>query len=181
MSGTGWQSSSFSGGFRMGLTQKYKLVLRIKPIQEGPGRRCTSAQGFEEGVDLFLPDSARAFLPKQEMREQQVQRLYGNVLEATFLTPSEVRVHVRAQEVWKLLLHKLSRYNTEMGKKMSLDLSTIDSSALFTHYKHLPNPRRSALLELRRARPKITWKITEHSQSLISYKVVYITDSTRTH
>lgn len=59
----------------------------------------TSAQCFEEGVDLFLPDSAGAFLPKQEVREQQVQSLYGNVLEATFLATSEVGVHVRAQEI----------------------------------------------------------------------------------
>lgn len=64
-----------------------------------PSRLRTSAQCFEEGVDLFLPDSAGAFLPKQEVREQQVQSLYGNVLEATFLATSEVGVHVRAQEI----------------------------------------------------------------------------------
>ena len=61
---------------------------------------CTSAQCFEESVYLLLPDSAGALLPKQEVREQQVQSLYGNVLEATFLAASEVRVYVGAQEVW---------------------------------------------------------------------------------
>lgn len=83
--------------------------------KQNTGRLCTSAEGFKEGVDLFLPDSAGAFLPKQEVREQQVQSLYGNVLEATFLAPSEVSVHVRAQEVWQLLLHKLCRYNIPQG------------------------------------------------------------------
>lgn len=57
-------------------------------------RLCTSAQCFEEGVDLFLPDSTGPFLPKQEVREKQVQSLYGNVLEATFLAASEVGVDV---------------------------------------------------------------------------------------
>lgn len=37
-----------------------------------------------------------------------MQNLYGNVLEATFLIPSEVCVHVWAEEVRELLLHKLS-------------------------------------------------------------------------
>lgn len=41
------------------------------------------------------------------MGEQQVQHLYGDVLEATFLISSEVRVNVRPQEVWKLLLDEL--------------------------------------------------------------------------
>lgn len=41
------------------------------------------------------------------MGEQQVQHLYGNVLEATFLISSEVGVDVRSQEVWKLLLDEL--------------------------------------------------------------------------
>lgn len=55
-----------------------------------------------------MSDSARALLPEQKMGEEQMQNLYGNVLEATFLIPSEVRVHVRAEKVRKLLLHKLS-------------------------------------------------------------------------
>lgn len=68
----------------------------------------TSAQCFEERVNLLLSDSARALLTEQKMGEEQMQNLYSNVLEATFLIPSEVRVHVRAEEVRKLLLHKLS-------------------------------------------------------------------------
>lgn len=45
--------------------------------------------------------------------------------------------------------------------------------------EHLPNPRRSALLEFRRARPKITWSNTEHIQHAQDQKsalkwVVYI-------
>lgn len=47
------------------------------------------------------------------MGEQQVQHLYGNVLEATFLIPPEISVNVRAQEVWKLLLDELGRWDAK--------------------------------------------------------------------
>ena len=55
---------------------------------------CTSTKRLEEGVDLLLSHPTGSLLTKQEMGEQQVQHLYGNVLEATFLTSSEVGVHV---------------------------------------------------------------------------------------
>lgn len=42
-----------------------------------------------------------------------MQHLYGNVLEATFLVPPEISVNVRAQEVWKLLLDELGRWDAE--------------------------------------------------------------------
>lgn len=76
----------------------------------------TSAQCFEKGVDLLLSDSAGALLAEQKMGEEQMQNLYGNVLEATFLISSEVGVHVRTEEVRKLLLHKLAGCDSERSR-----------------------------------------------------------------
>lgn len=69
----------------------------------------TSTKCLEEGVDLLLSHPTGSLLTKQQMGEQQVQHLYGNVLEATFLIPPEISVNVRSQEVWKLLLDELGR------------------------------------------------------------------------
>lgn len=52
-------------------------------------------------------------MAEQKMGEEQMQNLYGNVLEATFLISSEVGVHVRTEEVRKLLLHKLGSCKSE--------------------------------------------------------------------
>lgn len=73
----------------------------------------TSTKCLEEGVDLLLSHPTGSLLTKQQMGEQQVQHLYGNVLEATFLVPPEISVDVRAQEVWKLLLDELGRWDAE--------------------------------------------------------------------
>lgn len=73
----------------------------------------TSTKRLEEGVDLLLSHPTGSLLTKQQMGEQQVQHLYGDVLEATFLVPPEISVNVRAQEVWKLLLDELGRWDAE--------------------------------------------------------------------
>lgn len=67
----------------------------------------TSTKCLEEGVDLLLSYSAGSLLAKEQMGEEQLQDLYSNVLEATFLVSSEIRVHVWPQEVWKFLLDEL--------------------------------------------------------------------------
>lgn len=59
----------------------------------------TSAQSPEERVNLFLSYPTSSLLSKEEMGEEQVKNLYSNILEATFLVPSEVCVHVGAQKV----------------------------------------------------------------------------------
>lgn len=67
----------------------------------------TSAQCLEERVNLLLSDPAGSLLAKQKMGEEQVQDLYGNILEATFLVNAKVRVHVRAEEVREPLFDEL--------------------------------------------------------------------------
>lgn len=67
----------------------------------------TSAQCLEESVNLLLSDATGSLLAKQKMGEEQVQDLYGNILEATFLVNAKVRVHVRAEEIRELLFDEL--------------------------------------------------------------------------
>lgn len=57
-------------------------------------KRLTSAQCFQEYVDLLLADPAKSLLPEQKMGEKQVQNLDRYVLESTFLVAPKVGVHV---------------------------------------------------------------------------------------
>ena len=56
--------------------------------------RITSAESIEKGLNLLLPYTTGSLLAEQQMGEEQVQDLYGNVLEATFLIASKVCVYV---------------------------------------------------------------------------------------
>lgn len=98
-----------------------RAIGRARGTLRSPTASRTSTKRLEEGVNLLLSHPTGSLLTKQQVGEQQVQHLYGNVLEATFLVPPEVGVHVRAQEVRKLLLDELGGWDAEEETKVHFE------------------------------------------------------------
>lgn len=78
---------------------------------------------------MFLSHPKRSLLPKKEMGEEKVQDLYCNILEATFLISTDVRVNVRAQKIREFLFDELGSFWTQKKLKSKPETSFQDKDS----------------------------------------------------